>query len=127
MCRCSLDLCDLPLCLPPDEECAALSQIEGPGDDHELYTRWIQFAAFSAVFRSHDRGMSGGGCANGEHDGNAGANSPNKKSTACSTVKPWNVPTKYFEANRDAMQTRASWLPLIYNATRESSCPPPSQ
>ena len=38
----------------------------------------------------------------------------------CSTVKPWNVPTKYFEANREAMQTRARWLPLIYNATREA-------
>lgn len=38
----------------------------------------------------------------------------------CSTVKPWNVPTKFFEANRHAMQTRAKWLPLIYNATREA-------
>ena len=37
--------------------------IEGPGDDHELYTRWIQWASYSAVFRSHDRGMSGGACA----------------------------------------------------------------
>lgn len=58
----------------------------------QLYTRWIQFAAFSAIFRSHERGMSGGGCAN------------DPTGTACSTVKPWNVPTKFFEANRDAMQ-----------------------
>ena len=85
--------------------------IEGPGDDHELYTRWIQFAAFSAVFRSHDRGMSGGGCANGAQS----AGQPHMN--GCSTVKPWNVPTKYFEANREAMQTRARWIPLIYNAT----------
>ena len=28
------------------------------------YTRWIQVGAFSGVMRSHDRGMSGGGCAN---------------------------------------------------------------
>lgn len=82
--------------------------IEGPGDDHELYTRWIQWAAYSAVFRSHDRGMSGGGC----------ANTPFLK--PCSTVKPWNVPVKYFEANRDAMTRRAKWLPLLYNATREA-------
>ena len=38
----------------------------------------------------------------------------------CSTVKPWNVPTKFFEANREAMVTRAKWLPLIYTATREA-------
>ena len=88
--------------------------IEGPGDDHELYTRWIQFAAFSAVFRSHDRGMSGGGCANG------GQSAGQPHMNGCSTVKPWNVPTKFFEANRYAMQTRAKWLPLIYNATREA-------
>jgi alpha-glucosidase (family GH31 glycosyl hydrolase) len=81
--------------------------ITGPGDDMELYTRWIQFAAFSAIFRSHERGMSGGDCAN------AGK-------TACSVVKPWNVPTKNFEANRQAMVTRSRWLPLIYNATREA-------
>ena len=62
--------------------------IEGPGNDHELYTRWIQWASYSAVFRSHDRGMSGGGC----------ADTPLWK--PCSTVKPWNVPTKFFEANR---------------------------
>lgn len=88
--------------------------IEGPGNDHELYTRWIQFAAFSAVFRSHDRGMSGGGCANG------GQSAGQPHMNGCSTVKPWNVPTKFFEANRHAMQTRAKWLPLIYNATREA-------
>lgn len=88
--------------------------IEGPGNDHELYTRWIQFAAFSAVFRSHDRGMSGGGCANG------GQSAGQPHMNGCSTVKPWNVPTKFFEANRYAMQTRAKWLPLIYNATREA-------
>ena len=38
--------------------------IVGPPDDLELYTRWIQVGAFSGVMRSHDRGMSGGGCAN---------------------------------------------------------------
>lgn len=36
--------------------------IEGPGGDHELYTRWIQWGAFSAIMRHHDRGMSSGGC-----------------------------------------------------------------
>lgn len=28
-----------------------------------MYTRWVQWAAFSGVLRSHDRGMSGGSCA----------------------------------------------------------------
>lgn len=56
--------------------------IIGPSDDHELRknekkkkkvsyifsfleidTRWVQIGAFSGIFRTHDRGMAGGGCA----------------------------------------------------------------
>ena len=65
--------------------------VEGPPNDLEMYTRWVQWAAFSGVFRSHDRGMSAGGCVD--------ANPP-----ACSIDKIWDVPTLYFEANRDALQ-----------------------
>lgn len=39
--------------------------IVGPANDHELHTRWVQWGAFSGVFRTHDRGMSAGGCADG--------------------------------------------------------------
>jgi alpha-glucosidase (family GH31 glycosyl hydrolase) len=38
--------------------------IVGPYNNHELHTRWIQWAAYSGVFRTHDRGMSSGSCAN---------------------------------------------------------------
>ena len=36
--------------------------IEGPSSDHEMYTRWIQWGAYSGIMRSHDRGMSSGAC-----------------------------------------------------------------
>jgi alpha-glucosidase (family GH31 glycosyl hydrolase) len=67
--------------------------IEGPAGDLEMYTRWVQWAAYSPIFRSHERGMSGGGCADA-------------LTTAgrCSVVEPWNVPGEFFEANRAAMQ-----------------------
>jgi hypothetical protein len=38
--------------------------LTGPSNDHEMYVRWVQWASYSAVFRSHDRGMSAGDCAN---------------------------------------------------------------
>ena len=84
--------------------------IEGPADDMEMYTRWIQVGAYSGTMRSHDRGMSGGGCANGATFG-------------CSIVEPWNVPNvnfpvTYHDANRDALQSRATLLPYIYNGHR---------
>ena len=41
--------------------------IVGPGgqdvDKLELYTRWLQWATYSGIFRSHDRGSSAGNCA----------------------------------------------------------------
>jgi alpha-glucosidase (family GH31 glycosyl hydrolase) len=76
----------------------------------EMYTRWIQVGAYSGTMRSHDRGMSGGGCANGATFG-------------CSIVEPWNVPNVNFpvpfhDANRDVLQARATLLPYIYNGHR---------
>jgi alpha-glucosidase (family GH31 glycosyl hydrolase) len=79
--------------------------IEGPADDMELYTRWIQAGAFSGVMRSHDRGMSGGGCAN---------NNP----FDCSIVEVWNVPRDNMEANRLALRMREELLPYVYNGHR---------
>ena len=78
---------------------------------HELYTRWVQWAAFSGVFRSHDRGLSAGAC--------AGAFPPTVGSDACGVVEPWRVPTPYFEANRAAMRRRAAMVPYIYTLARQ--------
>ena len=66
--------------------------IEGPSNDMELYTRWLQIGAFSGVMRSHDRGMSAGGCSD---------NNPQ----TCSVVEPWLIPQEswpatFMEANR---------------------------
>eukprot|EP00056_Hartaetosiga_gracilis_P005958 m.91505 g.91505 ORF g.91505 m.91505 type:complete len:1088 (-) comp12327_c0_seq1:202-3465(-) len=79
--------------------------IVGPSDDLELYTRWIQWGAYSAVMRSHDRGMSGGACAD--------ANS-------CAIVRPWNIPTKYFRVTKEALLNREELVPYIYTAYRQA-------
>lgn len=84
--------------------------IEGPADNMEMYTRWLQVGAFSGTMRSHDRGMSGGGCANDDK-------------FSCSVVEPWttpnvNFPNVYMEANRQALQFRAHLLPYVYNGHR---------
>uniref|UniRef100_A0A6B2KX16 DUF5110 domain-containing protein n=1 Tax=Arcella intermedia TaxID=1963864 RepID=A0A6B2KX16_9EUKA len=78
--------------------------IVGPASDHELHTRWIQWGAYSAVFRTHDRGMASGGC----------ADSPG----GCPKIKVWDVPDKYFTANRQAMLERSALIPYIYNCHR---------
>ena len=35
-------------------------------------------------------------------------------------VKPWNVPLKYFKANRNALQRRAAMVPYTYSLAREA-------
>lgn len=65
----------------------------------------MQWAAFSGVLRSHDRGMSAGTCYDTD---------------SCSHVRIWETPTKYFEAMRDAMQTRDAMLPYVYTMARQS-------
>jgi alpha-glucosidase (family GH31 glycosyl hydrolase) len=77
----------------------------GPNENMELYTRWLQWGAYSAVFRSHDRGMSSGPCA---------------YAGVCAVVRPYNVPLRYFEANRAAMRGRRELLPYIYTAMRQA-------
>ena len=88
--------------------------IVGPGgqddDKLELYTRWLQWATYSGVFRSHDRGSSAGSC--------AGDFPSTTTSNTCTVVKPWNVPLKYFKANRAALQRRAALVPLTYTLAR---------
>jgi hypothetical protein len=73
--------------------------------DHELHTRWIQWGSVSGHFRTHDRGMSAGGCANNDPE-------------SCAHVAPWNAPPANVWANRLAMQRRAALVPYIYNAAR---------
>eukprot|EP00005_Dracoamoeba_jomungandri_P001218 CAMPEP_0174251194 /NCGR_PEP_ID=MMETSP0439-20130205/1098_1 /TAXON_ID=0 /ORGANISM="Stereomyxa ramosa, Strain Chinc5" /LENGTH=818 /DNA_ID=CAMNT_0015331455 /DNA_START=326 /DNA_END=2782 /DNA_ORIENTATION=+ len=77
----------------------------GPADDLSMYTRWIQWGAYSGIFRSHDRGMSAGSCAD---------------SGDCAIVQVWHVPTLYFEANRQAMRHRVELTPYIYTAVRQA-------
>ena len=83
--------------------------IVGPPDNEELYVRWIQAGAFSGVMRSHDRGGSAGGCANGAEFG-------------CWIVEPWNVPQSpgvfNMEANRLALRMREELVPYIYTHHR---------
>jgi alpha-glucosidase len=79
--------------------------IEGPADDMEMYTRWIQAGAFSGVMRSHDRGMSAGEC-------------DDAQPSTCSVVQPWKVPPAFLPANVAALQAREELLPYIYTQAR---------
>lgn len=90
--------------------------IEGGWDDLELYTRWIQAGSFSGTMRSHDRGMSGGGCANtnGVTPSIWGPDTGD-----CSVIAPWNVGPKFVDANRRALQGREKLLPYIYTMHRQ--------
>ena len=86
--------------------------IEGPGNEPEMYVRWIQWAALSAVFRSHDRGSSAGGC-----DAFPEQAPPN---LGCSIVEPWNVPEKFFEPIRAALRARTELIPYLYTLSRDA-------
>ena len=83
--------------------------IEGPGSDHELYTRWIQWGALSGIMRHHDRGMSSGNCMDPF---------PTDQLNRCSIVQPWKVPPKYFKSIRQALLTRVIMIPYIYTQTK---------
>lgn len=73
--------------------------------DYDLHSRWIQWGAFSGVFRTHDRGMSAGSCAD---------------SDSCGIVEVWNVPQKYERINKAAMRSRSALLPYIYTQLRSA-------
>ena len=82
-------------------------------DALEVYTRWVQWAAYSGVIRSHDRGLSAGDC-----DETFPAT---RTSDACGVVEPWGVPAKpYFAAIRAALQRRAALVPYAYTLAREA-------
>ena len=77
----------------------------GPNkQDSELFLRWLQWGSFSSIFRTHDRGMSSGGCADGD-DG-------------CNLLHIWDLPQDQFQMARSSLQLRSSLMPYIYTATR---------
>ena len=86
--------------------------IVGAVPDYELYARWLQWGGYSGVLRSHDRGMSGGDCAM--------AFPSTRDNDHCGVVRPWNVPLKYFKANRETLQRRSALVPYTYTLAREA-------
>lgn len=83
----------------------------GPAEDMELYTRWLQWGAYSGIMRSHDRGMASGHC-----------NFDNWPVTieGCPRVEVWNTPQFHFAAIRSAMRDRAELIPYMYNALAQA-------
>ena len=77
--------------------------VGGDGSDPELFLRWIQWGAWSSIFRTHDRGMSSGGCQVNEN--------------GCNLLFPWDLPQDLFVHARFALQTRSRLIPYIYTAT----------
>jgi len=65
----------------------------------ELYTRWIQFAAFSPILRTH-----------ATKAGDVGG----------IERRIWAYPLQYFYSMRDAFHLRKELLPYIYSAAREA-------
>ena len=79
--------------------------IMGAKNNYQLDTRWIQFGAYSSIFRTHDAGGAEGFCAEDplSHD--------------CPEPDLWMHPWRNLNIERDALQQRASLLPYIYNAS----------
>ncbi len=80
--------------------------IVGPHADsnHELNVRWIQWGAFSSLFRTHDRGYAEGVCAD---------------FNICSNVEIYDLPRPFYGIARDAVVQRSRLVPYIYSAFRE--------
>ena len=76
------------------------------GTDLPLNTRWIQFGAYSPIFRVHDKGSGTGGC--------------DLNSNGCSEPDIWEHPYQYYDIERRAIIERSELLPYIYNATYHS-------
>jgi len=83
--------------------------VVGPPLDHELHTRWVQWASFSGVLRTHDRGLSSGFC-----------NDLIQGEELCYIVEIWKTPDVYFVAMRNAMRDRVALTPYIYTAWRQA-------
>ncbi|GAB5364271.1 hypothetical protein AAMO2058_000955500 [Amorphochlora amoebiformis] len=86
--------------------------IVGSGSDPELYTRWIQWASYSPIMRSHDRGLSAGSCTKWPDQ------SPPDK--GCAVVRPYNLPLRHLQAVRTALRSRAKLTPYLYTLSREA-------
>eukprot|EP01084_Bolivina_argentea_P283337 485212_1 len=69
---------------------------------YDLNTRWLQFGAYSPIFRIHDKGQGTGEC---------------ELARECAEPDIWTHPYKYFDIERKVIQERAELLPYIYNAT----------
>jgi hypothetical protein len=94
-----------------------------PGSSNELQVRWIQWGAFSSMFRTHDRGMAEGEIfVNGVFfffffvSKNPGTC---YDLDLCATVEVFDLPKKYFDPARQAMIERSRLLSYIYSAQRE--------
>jgi len=68
----------------------------GGCSDGEMYTRWVQWGAFSPVLRTH--------CTK----------------NACIERRIWAYPLKYFYPMRDAYQMRYAMIPYIYSQSRKA-------
>ena len=75
--------------------------------DLQLNTRWIQFGAYSPIFRIHNKGAGTGQCALSTYNNNQG----------CALPDIWTHPYKYFDIESKAIIERAELLPYIYNAS----------
>ena len=83
--------------------------VSGPGNDHEMYTRWLQLAAYQPIMRMHDRGKSAGKCRGWPTE-----------SHNCATDRPYAAPMAFTEVNEEALRTRAALVPYAYTAAREA-------
>ena len=77
----------------------------GAQDDDELFLRWLQWGAFSGIFRNHDRGMSTGGCAD---------------EGGCNSLLLWDLPEEFFQYARDSVRRRSSLMPYIYSSVKKT-------
>ena len=85
--------------------------ISGPGNDMELYLRWMQWGAFSPIMRQHERGDSAGDCAKRVFPVPQGG-SPDDE---CFQWAPFDAPYQIEDYLRAALQGRAQLLPYIYS------------
>ena len=80
--------------------------IEGPGTDNEMYVRWLQLGCVSGIMRSHDRGMSAGGCQKYPDNND------------CPHVRPYNTPLLFRDIHREALVMRVAMIPYLYTQTK---------
>lgn len=71
--------------------------------NYEEHTRWVQWGAWSPLFRTHDAGAGVGSCAD---------------QGGCAVIEMWDVPKQHFEASRVHLQRRQELLPTWYSLNR---------